>query len=157
MSNQEFKSSLVLSLMFRIVASRSSHTFFSICITSKQWRNKFISQYGKSKNILFFLQLKCVSSAFDRRFFFLAPIGSPFPNWTLRPANSANTSLPDIRLDASPSSNVPSKDRASLLYGWFRRKNHRCPIKLKDFRNVNLLERVSFPHTGHASSPFMLH
>jgi len=52
---QHFKPSFVLPLMLRRVPIKQSQTFFSTCITSRQWHTCRSDQYGRSKNIdLFF-------------------------------------------------------------------------------------------------------
>jgi len=50
-----FKPSFVFPLMLRMVSIKLSQTFFSTCITSRQWHTCRSDQYGRSKNIdLFF-------------------------------------------------------------------------------------------------------
>src|SRR3954467_2984373 len=60
MSCLAFSLSFVLSLTFIIVLNTLSKKFFSICITSRLWRNKLSFQYERSQNILLFVQL-CVT------------------------------------------------------------------------------------------------
>ena len=50
-----FKPSFVLPLMLRKVPIKLSQTFFSTCITSRQWRTCRYDHYGRSKNIDLFL------------------------------------------------------------------------------------------------------
>ena len=56
-SRRAFKWSLFFASKSSNVPITLSHTFFSICITSRLWRNKLSFQYGNSKNMLLFLQL----------------------------------------------------------------------------------------------------
>ncbi|KAK9132110.1 hypothetical protein Scep_011638 [Stephania cephalantha] len=73
-----------------------SKTFFSMCMTSKLWRIKFVFQYGKSQNMLFFLHPEFLAI---RPFTDSAPISVTFikPNDSI----SAKISSPDGKAGGS--------------------------------------------------------
>src|ERR1044072_7952275 len=60
MSCLAFSLSFVFPVTSITVLNTLSKKFFSICITSRLWRNKLSFQYGRSQNILLFVQL-CVT------------------------------------------------------------------------------------------------
>ena len=53
-----------------------SHTFFSICITSRLWRNNRVDQYGNSKRTLLLLQFNSLAPRlrFIEEFFGALPV-----------------------------------------------------------------------------------
>src|ERR1044072_2190104 len=57
MSCLAFSLSFVLPVTSITVLNTLSKKFFSICITLRLWRNKLSFQYGRSQNILLFVQL----------------------------------------------------------------------------------------------------
>src|ERR1043165_1169002 len=57
MSCLAFSLSFVFHVTSITVLNTLSKKFFSICITSRLWRNKLSFQYGRSQNILLFVQL----------------------------------------------------------------------------------------------------
>ncbi|KAG6624888.1 hypothetical protein CIPAW_16G057400 [Carya illinoinensis] len=55
-SRRELKLSLVLPGMFIKVQNMLSNIFFSICMTSRLWRSRRVTQYGNLKKMLYFVQ-----------------------------------------------------------------------------------------------------
>ena len=119
-------------LTFSKVCMILSHTFFSICITLRQWRKQLSFQYKRSNNMLFFSIVEIPLLHIVHQFFFSLTHFSFFffiPNVTLIFWNCSRISTPDNLLRGlriSYSSLKRIQFNLKLCLQW---RKHQKPIK----------------------------
>src|SRR4051812_14490448 len=107
-----FGPSLVFSGMLSRVASRLSHTFFVICLTSRLFGTPSMFQYGKSqKTDLVFQTFSSGSSAFRLELIF------PGGGHSFQFVNNMSISMPLLLRGAFRGSAIPSNRSLLFLHG----------------------------------------
>src|SRR6266540_543907 len=157
MSKRAFKLSFYFPSMSKSVLIMLSHTFFSMCITSKLCRSSRSFQYGNLNHIDFLFQTS--GGAFlplrtGLAGFFV--VGS-FPKVVLIFVVSSKISSPVSGVGAALCSIVPSNAAAADLNMWLASKNLRWHMYTYFPPFLSWTEHVSEWHSGQATLPEVTH